>query len=401
MEKQDVLLARQPIYNREQEIVAYELLFRDCDKAVRSEFDGNKATSRVLLSLFTDSDLTTVTNKLPAFVNFTEELIHSPPLFDPEAIVIEILEDIPITPQLIDSVKVLKQKGFKIALDDFVLDKRYIPLLTLVDIVKLEIPEMPGEALRKTIDVLRKYNVELLAEKVETHEEFKQCVELGCTLFQGYFLSQPEDVKGKKMAGNKIAVLNLIAELQAPEVDIEGLTQVITRDPSLSFKLLKLINSAAYRRSKEIDSIHRAVNMLGLDRIKSWASLLALSKIEDKPQSLHYLALVRALFCERIADAMGATSKDLFYTVGLFSCLDAFFDQPMEEIVANIAFDPIIKSALMERNGPAGLAVDSAIKFEQSLWKDIHWNELEQHGLSAKEVNEIFYDSAKEAVEAL
>lgn len=398
MDKQDVLLARQPIYNPEREVAAYELLFRDSEQAPISNFDGNRATSRVLLNLFTASDLATVTNRLPAFVNFTEELIHNPPLFDPESIVVEILEDIDVTPKLIQSVKALKDRGFTIALDDFVMSEHYRPLLELVDIIKLELPEMPGQELVDTVHKLKEYDVKLLAEKVETHEQFKQCVELGCDLFQGYFLSKPEDVKGTKMAGNKLAVMNLISELQTPEIEIQGLTQVITRDPSLSFNLLKLINSAAYRRSKEIESIHMAVTLMGIERIKSWASLLALSKINDKPQSLHYLALMRALMCEKLSGHIKPEAKDQFYTVGLLSCLDAFIDKSLEDIVSSISLDQEVRSALLDKSGKAGLALATTINFEQSHWDKINWTALNEFNLSAKEVNEMYYHCSSEAI---
>jgi len=398
-EKQDVLLARQPIYDTKKNVVAYELLFRENNQTPVSSFDGNRATSRVLLSLFTESDINTVTNGLPAFVNFTAELIHNPPLFEPKAIVIEVLEDIEITEKIISSLKKLKQKGYKLALDDFVMDEKYRPILALVDIIKLELPEMDQQTLEHTIETLKEYDVKLLAEKIETPEQFNQCMDLGCDMFQGYFLSKPEIIKGKKIAAGKMAIIDLISEIQSPSIDMNGLTKIISRDPALSFKLLKLINSAAFKRSKTIDSIHKAVTLLGIDRIKSWTSLLALSKLDDKPESLHYIALIRALMCERLAEYIQPQAKELFYTVGLLSCLDAFFDQDIKQILQHISLDNSVNNALLTYEGNAGLALQTTIYFENSQWGKLNWEQLGELELNAKLVNEIYFEASRLAIQ--
>ncbi|MFT6266230.1 MAG: EAL and modified HD-GYP domain-containing signal transduction protein [Oleiphilaceae bacterium] len=392
MEKQDILLARQPIYDRNKTIVGYELLFRENNSIPLSEFDGNRATSRVLLSLFTETDLASVTGGLPAFVNFTAELLNSTPIFNPQAIIIEVLEDIEITDQVIANLKTLKKQGYTLALDDFIMDERYEPILELVDIIKLELPEMNDQQLIETINSLKKYNVKLLAEKIETQAEFNRCKELGCDMFQGYFLSKPEIIKGKKIEAGKLSVIGLISEIQDPNVDMPSLTKIITKDPVLSFKLLKLINSAAFKRANTIESIHKAITLLGIDKIKSWVSLLALSKLDDKPESLHYLALVRALMCEKLAEYISPYEKDKFYTVGLLSCLDAFFDQKIEEVVRNIKLDSVISAALLSNQGDAGLALETTLNFEQSHWHKLNWNKLSQYNLNVKIISIIYYE---------
>jgi EAL and modified HD-GYP domain-containing signal transduction protein len=212
-------------------------------------------------------------------------------------------------------------------------------------------------------------------------------------------LAKPEIIKGKKIAASKMAVLSLISEIQAPEIDMSGLTQIISRDPALSFKLLKLINSAAFKRSNTIDSIHRAVTLLGIQKIKSWASLLALSKLDDKPESLHYIALVRALMCEKLAEYIQIDAKDRFYTVGLLSCLDAFFDQEITEVVKHISLETTINDALLSFKGLAGLALHTTLNFEKSQWHKINWQQLSQYELSVKLINEIYFDATKLALE--
>ncbi len=399
-EPQDILLARQPIYNTNKEVIAYELLFREnTDIPSIGIFDGNRATSRVLLSLFTESDITTVTNGLPAFINFTAELIHNPPFFDPKSMIIEVLEDICITDEIISSLKALKQKGFTLALDDFVMDEKYRPILDIVDIIKLELPAMDDATLEKTIQTLKPYNVKILAEKIETPELFNRCRDLGCDMFQGYFLANPEIIKGRKIAASKLSVLSLISEIQLPDIDINDLTKIIARDPALSFKLLKLINSAAFKRCNTIDSIHRAVTLLGLNKIKSWASLLALSKLDDKPEALHYTALVRALMCEKLAEHIQPDLKNRFYTVGLLSCLDAFFDQEITEIIKHISLDEAITDALLNHKGLAGLALHTTLNFEKSQWHKIDWQQLSHYDLSVKLISDIYFAASKLALE--
>tara|TARA_R110001592_G_scaffold138511_4_gene357649 strand:+ start:30965 stop:32182 length:1218 start_codon:yes stop_codon:yes gene_type:complete len=399
-EPQDILLARQPIYNTNKEVIAYELLFREnTDIPTVGVFDGNRATSRVLLSLFTESDISTITHGLPAFINFTSELIHNPPFFDPKTMVIEVLEDICITEKIVSSLKKLKAKGYTLALDDFVMNEKYLPLLEMVDIIKLELPEMNDDVLASTIQKLKQYKVKILAEKIETPELFNRCKDLGCDMFQGYFLAKPEIIKGKKIAASKMSVLSLISEIQAPEIDMNGLTKIISRDPALSYKLLKLINSAAFKRGNTIDSIHKAVTLLGIEKIKSWASLLALSKLDDKPESLHYIALVRALMCEKLAEFIQLDSKDRFYTVGLLSCLDAFFDQELTEVIKHISLDKAINDALVSYQGNAGLALHTTLNFEKSQWHKIKWNELSKYELSVKLINEIYFDATRLALE--
>jgi EAL and modified HD-GYP domain-containing signal transduction protein len=397
-DKNDVLLARQPIYDRSKKTVGYELLFRsECDTPI-SEFDGNLATSRVLLNLFTESDIASITNNRPAFVNFTAELIHNPPLFDPKTVVIEVLENISITNEIVSSLVKLKKKGFTLALDDFVMDARYKKILPLVDIVKLELPAMNEEELSNTINELKQHDVKLLAEKIETPEDFNRCYELGCDLFQGYFLSKPELVKGRKIPAGKMAVIDLISQIQSPEIDMNGLTAVISRDPALSFKLLKLINSAAFKRSNTIESIHKAVTLLGINKIKSWASLLALSKLDDKPEALHYQALVRALMCERLSENIAPENSEQFYTVGLLSSLDAFFDQSLDDIITHISLAEEIKEALICQKGHAGFALKTTRAFEQAQWQKLDWTELAKFELNAKQINDIYFESCRMAL---
>lgn len=393
MTEKNVLLARQPIYDTQQELVAYELLFRPEDKSDMPSFDGNMATSRVLLNAFTEGDIESVTGNKPAFVNFTKELLLSPPPFNPELIVVEVLEDIIIDNDVVEAIKDLKRKGYRIALDDFVMDERYQPLLPLADIIKLELPAMTADELKNAISALKPFSSTLLAEKIETAKDYHLCKDLGCDLFQGYFLSKPEIIKGRKLPQNKIAVLQLIGELQNPAVNIKELNAIISRDPTLSFKLLKLVNSASYRRAVHIESIHMAIMMIGISKIKSWSSLLALSKMSDKPASLKQISLSRAKLCELLSQKISPDQSDLYFTTGLLSSLDVYFDTPLSELLLSIPLEKTISDALLHYRGKAGLAVHTAKHYEQSKWQAIHWSLLERFGISKIELNRLYIES--------
>jgi EAL and modified HD-GYP domain-containing signal transduction protein len=397
MDKEDILLARQPIYDTHKEIVAYELLFRSNSQIEQGRFDGNMATSNVLLNLFTEGDFDAITGGSPAFINFTEELIKSPPPLDPKKVVIEVLEDIEITAQLVANIKHLKHLGYTIALDDFVMAERYAPLLPFADIIKLELPAMSRTELQQTVESLRPFAVRLLAEKIETPEMFGVCQQLGCDLFQGFFLSKPEIITGRKIPDNKLVILNLIAELQNPDTEIKDLTRIIKGDPALSFKLLKLINSAAFGASRNVESIQHAVTLLGLERIKSWASLLALQNIQDKPVALNQIALIRAITCEQLARYLAPGKAPLFYTAGLFSCLAAFFDTELGEIISKIPLHGEVKSALLEYSGAAGMALKTAIFFEESRWNEVPWAALNKQGVNATVLNTLYHQSIDRA----
>ncbi|ABC31148.1 predicted signal transduction protein containing EAL and modified HD-GYP domains [Hahella chejuensis KCTC 2396] len=385
MTVEQILLARQPIVNATKEIVAYELLFRSNEQP--AEFDGNAATSQVLLNAFTEIPIAEVTGGAKAFVNFTETLLMHPPPFSKELLVIEILETIELTDEIVTAIIRLGKNGFTLALDDYIPDTKYDELLPYVSIVKLEIPAIPKERLEQTVKHLKGLNITLLAEKVETHEEFEYCRDLGCDLFQGYFFSKPEIVTGRKLAHNRMAVMELIAKVQNPALSIDQIIKTITSDPSLSVKLLQLVNSAAYRRPRTIESIHMAVMLLGISRIKSWATLLALSNIEDKPKALITIALIRARMCELIAQTMEPKAADLYFTVGLFSCLEAFFDMPMEEILNKLPLSERVSDALVKMKGKPGLALHTTLQYERCKLDIIHWNLLEKMSLTGGEIS--------------
>ncbi len=387
------LLARQPICDVDKEIVAYELLFRFEDGTINNTVDGDSATSQVLINAFSLGESDSITGGLPAYVNFTDKLLEVLPPVNPELLYIEILENIEINDHLIARIRELKAKGYKIVLDDFVWFDKYKPLLELADIVKLEIPAMGRTELRGAIANLRRYPVELLAEKIETLEEFEFCKKLGCTLFQGFFLYKPNLVAGQVLSSNKMSVLSLITALNDPDADVDTITSVITRDSGLSFKLLALINSAQLRRSVEVTSIATAVSLLGLERLKSWATVLTMTKLDDKPKSLLAISLQRAYFCELLAKTFALEQPEKFYMTGMLSSLDLFFDTPIQELITKLPLDAECKAALAEHQGLLGLVLQTAKLYEQFRLQDVPWKALRDLGLQRHDIDKVFVDS--------
>lgn len=385
-----VLFARQPIYDRQLTLAGYELLFRPYGGGpiVAADFDGNRATSQVLINAFTAADIDEVCDHQPAYVNFTtDSLIRDIP-FDSRVLIIEILEDVTDTPEVIEALTRLREEGHVMALDDYSLNDASHPLLPFADIVKLDYPVYTREALTDVIRALKaRYpNLQLLAEKIETKEDYRIAMDAGCTLFQGYFLARPEPVYGRVMPVNRLNILRLLAELNASDISMRDMAEIVQRDPFLSVRLLRMANSAFAQQSRPVTSLHGAVMALGLSRIRSLASLLVLSRFDDKPHALQQLTMMRAHFCHHLAQQLPGQASEMGFTVGLFSCLDSFMDQPLEEILAKIPVHPDIEAALMYRHGPLGMILQTAIDYQKAQWEQIDWSCLARLGLSAEQI---------------
>ncbi len=378
----DVLLARQPVYNRELAIWGYELLFRGNHHDTEAHFDsGDAATSRVLLNAFGEAGLEEICGNHPALINFTRNLILDLPPFDPKRFIIEILEDIEVDAPLIEALKNARLEGAQLALDDFILDHNSAPLIHLVDMIKVDVLALSREQIERFCKVFLPRNLKLLAEKVEDHDMFEFCKNLGFHYFQGYFLCRPQIVEGRRIPDNKMVVLHLLQELQKPNITMAELSKTISQDPILSYKLMKLVNSAAFSRIGTCTSLQQALSLLGLSHIKSWAGLIALGNLDDKPLALRHTCLERALFCQALGETIGEFSGFDYYTVGLFSLLDAFFDLPMKTVIDSLKLPQGIVDAIIEKDGKLGLALSTAKCFQEGRLFDLNWTQLEKYGL--------------------
>jgi len=391
---QNIFIGRQAIFDREMATYAYELLYRSGGSGGVNVTDGDMATSSVMLNTFVEIGLENVVGSHLAFINLTRGFFIDEPYipFEKNQVVLEILEDIKVDQQLVDTVKKLTAEGYRIALDDYAFEPHWDPLLPHVSIIKVEVPAVDRQCIKSQVEQLRKHNVKLLAEKIETEEEHQLYLDLGFDLFQGYYFSRPQIIQGKRLAENQLVILQLLAHLNDPKITMDDLERVIVQDAALSYKILRHINSAAVALPRKLDRIGEAVVYLGLQQIRTWANLIVLSRTDDKPQELLYSALVRACMCEQLIERGGRGDPLMAYTAGLLSALDLLLGSPLEEIMQELPVSDEIKRAIMKHEGAIGGAISCALAYEQQQWERATFA-----GLDSATISEIFVNSSHQA----
>ncbi len=369
----DVFVARQPIFNRQQQVFAYELLYRVGTDNFYNDPDGDHATSEVIANSFLLFGLESLTGGKRAFINFTENLLKNEVAANlpNNLIAVEILEHVRRNKEIVAACKRLKELGYMLVLDDFVCDSIYEPLMDIVDIIKIDFLGTPPQDRKNLIRKCGDKKVEFLAEKVETIRDFKQALEIGFTYFQGYFFSKPVIISGKDIPANKINYLQLLHEINRPDLDFDRIDNIMRRDVSLSYKLLRYINSAAFGFRNKITSIKHALVMLGIWEIKKWLSLIALKgMVEDKPNEILTSSIIRARFGELIGQKCGLAdrSSDMFL-VGMFSMIDALVGRPMAKILAELPVSDDIKKALLGEQHRYREIFELTVSYEKGDWK--------------------------------
>ncbi|MBU0664666.1 MAG: HDOD domain-containing protein [Proteobacteria bacterium] len=350
----DVYVARQPIFNRHRRIFAYELLFRNGMSNAFPGIDGDEATSSLLSSSFFTVGIEEITSGHKAFINFTEDMLARgiPSMFPVNLVVVEVLEDVEPTEEVVTVCRELVNKGYILALDDFVYRENLTPLIELANIIKVDFRLTPIEQIKEMVTTLKGYSCKLLAEKIETYEEFTLASSMGFVYFQGYFFSKPEILKNKDIASSQLALMQLIVEVNRAEFEVVDIEKLVNRDISISFKLLKYLNSAYYSRLQPISSIRQAIAFLGERGIRLFVSLIATSKLsEDKPDELIRTSCIRARFLELIGKEVNL-DQSIFFMLGLFSMLDAMLDTSMHLLMAQIPISEEITQALVHKTGP-------------------------------------------------
>lgn len=371
----DIFLARQPIFDSKQVVWAYEILYRSGSVNTFDGLDGDLASLSVMFNTFQIFGIESVTNGKPAFINFTENLINGEmaTLFPKKLLVVEILENVAPKEEIIENCKHLKEMGYRIALDDFVYSEEYEDLIDLADIIKIDFLESSEEEIENISKVLKGRNIILLAEKVETREEFEYAKKLGFTLFQGYFFSKPEIMKSKKLQPIKSTALQLITEVNKEEIDFDKLDTIISRDLSITYNLLKIVNSGTFGLRHRIKSAKYALVLLGEKEIKKWIYLVILSDMgQDKPDELTRLSLIRARFAEMVAikTRFNKQSEEMFL-LGLFSLLDVMLNIPIEEVLGNVKASDTTREALINGSGEVGTIYKMIMAYEKGNWEEV------------------------------
>lgn len=388
------LFARQPIFDRQQNVVAYELLFRHSDDNYSDVVDGDHASSHVLLNTFGSHKLESVIGKHKAFINFTRNLLLSPPDLPRDKIVIEVLEDIRADDQVISGLESLKQAGYEIALDDFFINRDTKKMLRFANIIKVDVLALSDAQLIKYIKVLKPLKLTLLAEKIEDYAMLEHCKKLGFDLFQGYFLCKPEIIRGVKISANRTAILRLISTLNNEDANYNEILAAVSSDTGLSYKILTLVNSAAIGLSRQIESLAQAVSLLGLDKIRNWGSFILMASNQNKPEELSVISLCRAKLCDYLGHHIGGREfAQKCFTVGLLSGLDSFLDMDMKDLIVELKLSESVENAILHGNGLEGMVLESVRHFERGAWEDIDWTVLEEKRVSTEMLNAWYLES--------
>lgn len=370
----DILLARQPIFDRNMKLYGYELLYRQRSEDNQANFlCGDTATSLLLLNNYASLSQATEHHRVPAFVNITENLIKSSELLPmkPDQVVLEVLEDVTPDDALIEAIQRYKQQGFKIALDDYPFTPDFERLLQHADFIKVDVLAFELEQLAAKLDHLKNFNAQLLAEKVEDQETYVQCLKMGFHLFQGYFFQRPQIVRGKQLPSSKQLVMRLLGCLYDPDVTPDQISSLVSQDPQLSYRLLRIINSAAYSLPRKIHSMREAVVYLGLDSLKRWISLLAVSSSDDTPPELLRTLLIRGRCGELIAQHLNKQPADHYFTTGLFSGIDSLLGADLNYLIEELPLANEIKQAILQYQGELGEVLKATIAFEQAQWEQL------------------------------
>jgi EAL and modified HD-GYP domain-containing signal transduction protein len=385
---QDIFIGRQPILDRNQHIVAYELLFRSSGQSTGANVTNDLlATAHVITHAFSELGIASVLGDKKGFINVNADLLLSDmiELLPQDKVVIELLETIQVDEQIISRCQELKAMGFSLALDDFGGDDpQFEPLFDIVEVIKLDLPQMGQEGLEINVKYLKNWPVKLLAEKVEDIEQAIQCKGLGFDLFQGYYYARPVILSGKRADSSKLMLLKLL-ELILGDAETHEVEQAFKHDPSLSYNLLRLVNSVAVGTRYKISSLKQAIIVLGRQQLQRWLQLLLfVNQGGDMQNPLLELAATRGKLMELLAVTQSERDKDHHdraFMTGIMSLLDTLLGMPMEEVVKQVNLASDVENALLKHEGKLGNLLLLVEKMEQNdfyaaegLLADMHLN---------------------------
>lgn len=375
-----VFLGRQPILDRDQRIVAYELLFRSPGGGNAAVIEDNfTATAEVVVRAFVELGLVNVLGDCLGYINVDERFLSSElvELLPRDRVVLEILETVEITPSVVTRLRELREKGLRLALDDFGrIDPDQIPVLDLVEVVKVDLLALGADELPSVIQHLRRWPCKLLAEKIDDGEQFRHCARLGFELFQGYYFAKPTILVGRRVDPARAGVLRLM-NLSLGDVEANQLEQEFKRYPNLTYNLLRLVNSVAFGLPTKIDSLRHAIAILGRRQLQRWLQLLLFTqRAEGAPpgQPLLILAATRGKLMELMMDSIAPGDRgqaDQAFMVGVLSLLDALFGVPLPDLLVDLNLADAVRAALLSGEGPLGQLLEIVQSFEQNRFADV------------------------------
>lgn len=387
---EETFVGRQPILTRDQKIYGYELLFRSSSSLHANVTNDDHATATVMVNALNNFGLYSLIGSKKGFMNFSAEILDSGfiDLLPKDAVVLEILESVEINSKLIETCQALKKKGYAFALDDFTYSEEATPLLAIADYVKFDILLTDRDTLAKSVELVKKYPCKLLAEKVETRDDFTYCKEIGFNYFQGYFFEKPTVIKGKTLSPAQSVLFELFNSLSR-EAEIETVEAFFRRNPQLDLKLLKFMNSAQFYLSQAIRSIRQAIMLLGYRNLRKWVALMLFAQDGQdlKSNPLLERASIRGLIMEKLADKITRNKElsDSAFIVGILSLSDTLLGIPMDEILQGLNLSPEIIEALKNRDGALGKPLAIVENLEQESL-DMIEDSLKQHSLELEDL---------------
>jgi EAL and modified HD-GYP domain-containing signal transduction protein len=394
----DVCLARQPIFDATGAVIGYELLYRRrATDTTAGGVDHSVMSADVIVHSCLNIGLEQLTSGRAAYMNFTRDMLLSRvyTLLPPESVVIELLETVDPDDEVTQACEELVDAGYALALDDFVWSSRYRRLLELATIVKVDVLNRPAADLDEVAQRVASYDVRLLAERVETAEVRAMCSGLGYELFQGYFFARPEMVKNRALMSDDLAIVQAMSVMRDVTTSDGEVEAAFTSDIGLSYKLLRMVNSAA-RGGRGIESILHALRLSGRTELSKWLALLLVSSIAARGaanRELLHLAVQRGRMCELLGESTGQErDTSALFLVGLFSLLDAISGIPMPQLLESIKLAPPLQQALVGRTGPYAGALKLAEAYEQGAWTTVH-HHASSSGLDDAQVGAMYVQS--------
>ncbi len=395
----DVFLARQPILDIHQKVFGYELLHRSSRSGGYSAADGDLASMQLIGNTMLSFGPAKVLNGRVGLINFTRELLVSglAHLLPADSFIVEVLESVEPDAEVIEACRELRRRGYRLALDDFVPTPELEPLISLAHIIKVDFLQTPAAVRRALVRRHAPAGILMLAEKVETAEDFAAARQEGFGYFQGYFFARPAILENKDIPPFKLNLLRLLAEVNQPECDFARLEQLLKPEVTLCYRLLRYVNSAAFTTLSAVTSIQQAMTLLGENRLRKWLTMAALPALaSDKPAELVELSVLRARLCEALAvpAGLGGRSQDLFL-MGLFSLLDAMIGRPLEELLDELGLPEDIQRVLLDKDSGKGGPADVyriVLASETSDWQSLA-GAAARLNIPANRVSELFVES--------
>lgn len=373
----DIALARQPIFDTEDRLVAYELLYRESSRAeCAAGADSTRMSRDTITRTVLGMGLARVTGGRTAYVNVDRQMLLDGSVYvlDPRQVVLELLETVRCDDETLPACAALVDAGYTLALDDFVYDPTYEPLLRLAAIVKIDVLGRPDHELRAAVARVRPFDVRCLAERVETAAVRARCATLGFELFQGYFYARPELIAGREVPVQQASVIRVLNALRDPDTSDAQVEAIFRGDLSLTYKLLRIVNSAGTGRTG-VDSIGHGIRLVGRAALHRWLGLLLVSSFATANgvgAEVVATAMLRARFCELLAEAAGRRRDGgALFMAGLFSLLDALMRVPMPDVVARLDLAPELRQALLVREGPYADLLRLAEAYEAGAWAQV------------------------------